>query len=1066
MNRTFQREFADPPSPYRGAPFWAWNGRLEPAELRWQIRRMHEMGLGGFFMHSRVGLVTPYLGEEWFACIEACVDEARRLGMKAWLYDEDRWPSGAAGGLATEEDRYRLKGLVPESFEKAGDFRWQRSMLAAYVLKREGLRVRDVRRLSRARRPQRLTGGESIVAFHLRPAPDSDWYNGQSYLDTMSPEAVQRFIEITYEPYRERFGEEFGKTIPGVFTDEPNNGVFGVGLAGVLVDRRWVPWTDRLPEVFRERYGYDLLDHLPELIYELRESGGDPYPSPARHDYRDCTTHLFDTAFAAQCGRWCEENNLLFTGHVLGEGTMAQHTAVGGSCMRFYEHMQAPGMDLLTQRIREYDTAKQVSSAARQFGRKWRLTETYGCTGWDWPLAGHKALGDWQAALGINLRCQHLSLYTMLGEAKRDYPASIFHQSPWWRQYREVEDYFARIHTALSRGSERRDVLVVYPIESMWCEIDPDWVEGIKTGWEESPRIAEMNRQIIRVRDALLAENIDFDYGDEDILARHGKVTGRGDDPQLVVGKARYRAVVLPPMRTIRGSTLDLLERFRRAGGRVVFAGSPADHVDARADARAAEFAKTCLRTPGRGAKIAEAVEDVARVVSIEDGQGRQIEPALHILREDADGSYLFVCNSGRNFDGALWDVPVNKRTARFEEVYIRGFADRAGHPLELDPRTGEIFSADARREDGSWRIRTSLEMIGSRLFFVPKNKQRSQPPARPALREVSRRTIASRTWKYSLSDPNALVLDRPKLKISGARRRAPEEILWVDRRIRTTMGLTVRGGQMVQPWARKPQKNPPKLPFTLEYEFEVKDLPAGEIRLGIERPELWTAYLNGTRLDTEYDNGWWCDKSLRTVPFDAALLKPGTNTLRLEGVYTPEHPGLEIVYLLGAFAARARGATAEMTALPESLKCGDWTRQGLAFYSGSVTYRRRLRPRLEKDQRLFLAVEDFQGSAVRVLVDGRPAGVAAWPPYEIELTELLAAKASDGGEVELGIEILAHRRNSHGPLHLADRDSRSIGPVHFLSEGEDWSDDYVLVPCGLQKPPKLIVREPEEERR
>ena len=55
----------------------------------------------------------------------------------------------------------------------------------------------------------------------------------------------------------------------------------------------------------------------------------------------------------------------------------------------------------------------------------------YGGSGWDFDLKGHKALGDWQALMGINLRCPHLSWYTMEGEAKRDYPASILHQSAW-----------------------------------------------------------------------------------------------------------------------------------------------------------------------------------------------------------------------------------------------------------------------------------------------------------------------------------------------------------------------------------------------------------------------------------------------------------------------------------------------------------------------------------------------------------------------------------------------------------------------------------------------------------
>ena len=59
---------------YRAMPFWAWNGKLEPEELRRQVRIMHDMGMNGFFMHSRLGLATGYLQEEWFECIKAALD--------------------------------------------------------------------------------------------------------------------------------------------------------------------------------------------------------------------------------------------------------------------------------------------------------------------------------------------------------------------------------------------------------------------------------------------------------------------------------------------------------------------------------------------------------------------------------------------------------------------------------------------------------------------------------------------------------------------------------------------------------------------------------------------------------------------------------------------------------------------------------------------------------------------------------------------------------------------------------------------------------------------------------
>ena len=77
--------FRHPGSEYRAAPFWAWNCKLEREELLRQLDVLKEMGMGGAFLHSRVGLKTEYLGPEWFDLTNAVVDEAARLGMEAYL---------------------------------------------------------------------------------------------------------------------------------------------------------------------------------------------------------------------------------------------------------------------------------------------------------------------------------------------------------------------------------------------------------------------------------------------------------------------------------------------------------------------------------------------------------------------------------------------------------------------------------------------------------------------------------------------------------------------------------------------------------------------------------------------------------------------------------------------------------------------------------------------------------------------------------------------------------------------------------------------------------------------
>ena len=103
--------FRSPTSEYRAAPFWAWNCKLEEKELLRQIDVFHRMGFGGFHMHVRTGMDTEYLSDEFMQLIRACTDKAKGEKMLAWLYDEDRWPSGAAGGIVTGETKGQLEAL-------------------------------------------------------------------------------------------------------------------------------------------------------------------------------------------------------------------------------------------------------------------------------------------------------------------------------------------------------------------------------------------------------------------------------------------------------------------------------------------------------------------------------------------------------------------------------------------------------------------------------------------------------------------------------------------------------------------------------------------------------------------------------------------------------------------------------------------------------------------------------------------------------------------------------------------------------------------------------------------
>ena len=181
---------------YRPIPFWSWNDKLELPKLKAQIRWMKENGIGGFFMHARSGLQTEYLSEEWMQCIAGCTEEAEKLGMKAWAYDENGWPSGFAGGKLLED---------PKNCDK-------------YIETKEGVydAHADVSYLVAEEELVRAFNGEK----------EGDYLNlyihtSVSTSDILNPEVVEKFLTLTHEAYKARFGESFSEKIEGFFTDEP-----------------------------------------------------------------------------------------------------------------------------------------------------------------------------------------------------------------------------------------------------------------------------------------------------------------------------------------------------------------------------------------------------------------------------------------------------------------------------------------------------------------------------------------------------------------------------------------------------------------------------------------------------------------------------------------------------------------------------------------------------------------------------------------------------------------------------------------------------------------------------
>ena len=198
---------------YRGLPFWSWNGKLEENELRRQIRIFREMGFGGFFIHARTGLATDYLGKEWFEALRVSIDEARKVGLQPWLYDEDRYASGSGAGEIGKNIHFRRRSVEVKVLKEP---EYRTDDLAWFAGKLSGTMLAEPRRLETG---ADLRPGESFLRFYVKFAEADSWNNGGYYSDMMNPDAMREFIRMTHEHYAAEFGEEFGSVIPGLFTD-------------------------------------------------------------------------------------------------------------------------------------------------------------------------------------------------------------------------------------------------------------------------------------------------------------------------------------------------------------------------------------------------------------------------------------------------------------------------------------------------------------------------------------------------------------------------------------------------------------------------------------------------------------------------------------------------------------------------------------------------------------------------------------------------------------------------------------------------------------------------------
>lgn len=1000
-----QELFRNPPACYRGTPFWAWNSELEPEKLVQQIHFFKEMGFGGFYMHSRSGLTLPYMSDAFLDRVQLCVEQAAQIGLVPHLYDEDTWPSGFAGGKAVKDHpEYRRSYLVftPKDNQSA-----QRTVGRYDICLNEDGTLASYRLLQSG---EQASWAEWVAQIKIEE--NSARFGLSAYIDTLNPDAVRHFVSLTHEAYLKKLGTHFGTTVPSIFTDEPRitRNMLLKKNQSTGFEEAILSWTDQLPQSFYEATGTDLVAHLPELVWDLEGHK----PSKIRWQYYDQVSEMFAQAYFGTIGAWCDNAGIAFAGHLMDEYPLHKSVAVSGDAMRCYRSMTIPGIDMLCGN-REYTTAKQAQSIVRQMGKNGMLSELYGVIGWDGDFREHKLHGDWQAALGVTQRVHHLAWFSMRGYRKRDYPQSIFYQSPWYREYPLIEDHFARVGLAMTQGKAVCRIGLIHPIETFWLNC------GTEAG--SRPSLNKIEEDWKNVAEWILLGGYDFDFISESMLLQ---LCEAGSAP-LQVGKSNYDVIVVPNCETLRRSTLERLKQFRNDGGTLIFMGEPPVCVDAVPDSEPIELAKRSIIIPFERDAVLAALSEFRDIILLNE-DGSAVNDLLYQLREDQHGRWLFLAQ-GKKPDTS------DDMTARSIRLEMNG-----DWTLEIyDTMSGDIKPLYPDYVDDKTVITISLYPHDSLLLRLKKGKSEKAPAVSNVNFKHEIQLAIPKENSFTLSEPNALLLDMAEYKLDDEPWQPAEEILRLDRRCRKK--LDWHGG--VQPWLI-----PDEVPVhTLSLRFRIhSDIELSGVHLALENAQKVNILWNGEAVSNRTD-GWYVDQDIQTLPIPS--VKVGENILELKILYEKKET-VEWCYLLGDFGVEVHGREKRLIKQAGRLSFGSIVTQGLPFYSGAVTYH--IPFSMTDTGTLSVCIPNYHAALLKCSIDDAPECPIAFSPYEMR-TEVTK------GDHMLHLTAYINRTNGFGPVHNADPNLTWFSPEAWTSTGDFWTYEYVLQEEGIMDAPVLTLR-------
>lgn len=740
-------------------PFF-WQHGEEEKVLREYMGVIHDCGIGAVCVESRPH--PDFCGDKWWKDMDVILEEAKKRDMKVWILDDSHFPTGYANGaLENAPEKLCRQGIcyegravkggrkvsvnVDKFLKKKNDKISMFDLLASLgkkkrvfspdtLLSATAVRINDghgaLKRETEALKSDFIDLTAMVQDGRLVwDAPEGKWKIGlcklsrncgahRTYINMMNPDSCRILLDSVYEPHYEHYKEEFGKTIAGFFSDEPELGNGKMYSNEKLGADQDLPWSHTLVPELEKTLGTDWKNCMPYLW----DSDLNPaWAARVRFAYMDAVTRSVRSAFSEQVGNWCREHGVEYIGHVVEDNN--NHARTGGSLGHYFRSLAGQdmaGIDDIGGQVMpqgedgpdkfmrfqtrdgefyHYILGRLGPSLAAIDEKKQGRTmcEIFGNYGWAEGLRLERYLADHFMVNGVNRFVPHA--FSAKDFPDPDCPPHFYAHghNPQYKHFGSLMGYMNRVCELISGGSHVAPVAMLYHGEAEW------------TG--EAMLMQKPARK-------LLDAQINFDILPTDVF-RDMEYYHTSLETEFRVNTQVYSALVVPYAQFISKTLVPAIEKLLQLGVPVIFVdGLPKGFYEGKGNIDSIK--DRCLTVT---------LEQLTNVLKKESVSEIMLVPAdnriryLHYKKET--DIYYFINEGTEKYKGII-ELPkageiyaYNAWDNVLEEVEKTETCGKSHVAVELEPFQSLILIFDKVGERVLRKPLTSIEVKGKEAVFT-----------------------------------------------------------------------------------------------------------------------------------------------------------------------------------------------------------------------------------------------------------------------------------------------------------------------------------------------------------